>query len=360
MKVHFLWFISWLAASLAGLTAILFLIGFLATRAHLNMLGVSRFVEVTKEQYIHEGIRFSVDFGFHYGWLILAAYLVLGIAGTSGAMVRRIVRNTFGFVVRRIGYSGSLVSSEVHRSFTALRLFFIRYKVWRQGVVLFMTLLVFWQWLEPFDTAYKWLEVPPVLLTSNPNDSTASKNAQLIQSSSSAEDIAERYSNWVYTVGLLGGAVIAGWGMLKGAPRRLFFLAPLLFMLSISMILLPVLYGIYRVPNIYPRIVFQTKKGIDGNWPSEGFLLGMSAGGLLVWAKECHVMVFLPKEQVLSVHIIDEMNIFENAPVLAKEKHCQGIPLGTVGNVLARDPYPLFSQLSGPGERDSLPPPLPS
>jgi hypothetical protein len=72
-------FSGWLTGALAGVGAILYALGYLVTRAHLNFLGVSGLFDQSNFFFIQEGAMFLLDVAVIIARTLLPILVVLGI-----------------------------------------------------------------------------------------------------------------------------------------------------------------------------------------------------------------------------------------------------------------------------------------
>src|SRR5579862_5065714 len=71
-------FSGWLTGALAGVGAILYALGYLVTRAHLNFLGVSGLFDQSNFFFVQEGAMFLADVAVIIARTLLSLVVVLG------------------------------------------------------------------------------------------------------------------------------------------------------------------------------------------------------------------------------------------------------------------------------------------
>ena len=72
-------FTGWLTGALAGVGAILYALGYLVTRAHLNFLGVSGLFDQSNFFFVQEGAMFLLDISVIAARTLLPIVVVLGV-----------------------------------------------------------------------------------------------------------------------------------------------------------------------------------------------------------------------------------------------------------------------------------------
>ena len=82
-------FVGWLSGSLAGLGAILYAFGYLITRAHLHLLGIS--LDYRNEHYMQEGAKFFLVFADLIGRIFLPLLISLGVIAVFAGLPIMIV-----------------------------------------------------------------------------------------------------------------------------------------------------------------------------------------------------------------------------------------------------------------------------
>ncbi|MCM8594484.1 hypothetical protein [Accumulibacter sp.] len=288
-------FLLWVGGSLAGITALLYATGYLVTRAHLSMLGLHGLVEVSSDQFLQEGAKLILAAGYTVLRTTLAlgalAGVVVFVAMLLGRLLDRVAAGR-----RCVDCATRVASSKGLRHllfaglFVALALHADHY------------LRVAEQPLAAIDLLY----VDPASLSVEPG--TGNRVAVWILGGDS-QQMDRDFDD------LLLGAILAGllafgaWRVVAPWPLRPWLVAPFVAALGISLVTLPMAYGVLQRPAHYPLVSLT----LDHDEPAARgslFLLSRTPDAFVLWNPEARRVLWLPAGAVRRAEIGAVKNLF--------------------------------------------------
>jgi len=285
--------IGWISGSLAGIGACFYACGYLSEGAYLHLLGATGLISLNHEQYVQEGGKFLVETSNIMAQVALDLLLVA------------VMIVVLGFLLRRTRFRHSLddVKSWFSRLSESKRSFL---RGLSYGILLLILLQVTGIELAHFTAP---LNVSDLLFTpANAvlNDVKASADAKEIRNSIFAGETA--YLN-DYFFGLTLSVIKAGvifliaWKIVEPWRLRLLLGAPFALAFFLSVLLLPMSYGVLKRPARFPTIVFDSHNKALSSGQGELYLLDRSNDSFVVWDADHRHVLWLPRTQVESAQI---------------------------------------------------------
>lgn len=278
--------LGWLSGSLAGIAALFFSCGYLITRAHMNLLGVSAIFSFTQEQYMLEGARFVADMVdrlarnalplLELTIMLLAAGFLLGQTRLRGLLEPARLRASDFLKCRQTGCRAACYG------LLLLLLFLIKQHLAMFGPPLAVSDLLF---LPAAPSGTKGSEIAGYLLSGD-RDSLESWYFDL--------------TLCVFKAALL---LLLAWRLTQPWRLRLLLTAPFALAFSLSVLLLPMSYGVLKRPVRFPSIVVNSENSMLASVRGELFLLDKTEDQFILWEAGTRRVLWLPRDQVLSAQI---------------------------------------------------------
>lgn len=283
--------ITWFGGSIAAFTAALYTAGYLAVRAHVNMLGLDVVLEVGGNEFLQEGAKFA----FMVGASLTLAALSVGVA--------------LAILAAPVLYARRLLT----RRMTATTLTRIAH-YWRRAFrpLLFAFVLIAFLW-----TVWSDIDVlrSPLCVTN-----VLYREPDLSQCGASLEDGARTFvtklkeasplalqSAYVamMTTVVLHAAFLTGVAAWLAAswPLRRWLLAPFVIAVALMLSLLPMDYGVMVRPVRYPRVELTLTERASSEIGAPLYLLQASDKTFTVWDASQRSVVWLPASVILRADV---------------------------------------------------------
>ncbi len=289
-------YLAGFGGTIGALTAVLFGVGFLVTRAHYGMLGVWSEIPIIKEAYLYEGGRFFVYSIYHLIFVVPYALVVTGILYVFKTMVSltfhgigKFTENVTGrkWLKRRHPFlkKSALTPWQFIVSISAIIIFPLLY-----SQPLFIERLLF----------YVKEMVPPNVI------------ARLLQQSRLEGKPLVIYYGWLVAGTLAMGFLIwyDQWENNDFTSKALRFALGMIFIFQI--LLLPINYGVLVKNTLYPVAYISIQKmSREKVW-----LLSESFQDLIIYRnnpqeKEMKGIFIVKKQDINELHIIGYENILK-------------------------------------------------
>ena len=288
-------FLLWVGGSLAGMTALLYATGYLVTRAHLSMLGLHGLVEVSSDQFLQEGAKLILAAGYTVLRTTLAlgalAGVVVFVAMLLGRLLDRVAAGR-----RCVDFATRVASSKGLRHFLFAGLFL--------ALALHADhyLRVAEQPLAAIDLLY----VDPASLRVEPGK--GNRVAVWILGGDS-EQMDRDFDDLLLGAILAGLLALGAWRVVAPWPLRAWLVAPFVAALGISLVTLPMAYGVLQRPAHYPLVSLT----LDHDEPAARgslFLLSRTPDAFVLWNPESRRVLWLPAGAVRRAEIGAVKNLF--------------------------------------------------
>lgn len=279
--------LGWLSGSLAGIAAIFYACGYLIKRAHLNLLGIGALFSFSEEQYTQEGARFIADMA---DLLARIALPLLMVAITLAAAF---------FLLRRTGLRHQMDAAKEKCTELAEQ------KPWAWRSAAYAVLLVFLVFLIDRELALFGAPLTVSDLLFAPS-AAADGNAGQIRAWLVAGDRASLdnlYFNLTLAVIKGGVLFLLAWRVVEPWRLRILLTAPFALAFLLSVLMLPMAYGVLKRPAKFPRIVADSESKLLAGVRGEVYLLDKTDDEFILWDAAARRVIWLPRDEVKSAEI---------------------------------------------------------
>lgn len=301
-------FSGWLTGALAGVGAILYALGYLITRAHLNFLGVSGLFEQNNFFFIQEGAMFLLDSAVIIAQTLLRILVVLGIIGMA------------------LGVCGYGIARLVTRRAPRLTDRTSRWKEamsrWREHLLLCqllyaaLLLLFFLHSDKYLDEFNRPLQISNVLYgqsgTQSADDARDPRTTELRKWLLEGNETQAH----AYFFNLLFGEVLAGlllmtaWQITDGWRWRPLWVSWFVISFIIYTASLPMMYGVLWVSTKYPVVTLGSTDEALTRGLGTLFLLSKTDTEFVVWDAKGKRLLWIPKSEIKWADVRRVGNLF--------------------------------------------------
>lgn len=292
-------FIGWLSGSVAGIAAILYACGYLASQTFLHLLGIGGLVNYDYQTYLQRGANFLVDaLGLALSVLLpLAAAIIL--SGMLGYLLCLGVKRLFGeagFAVRiKRGLAG------IHKEHPLLG--------WG-GVYCLLLLLFFvllFQNLELFEAP---LSISGLLYDAGRMASVTGDHPDLKGKMAGwivhqkIEDLKGHFATLMVLELSAGLLLLLAWRVTERLPFRSLLVSPFVIIFALYISLLPMVYGPLMVKiELAPVSVSMAGEAVSGK-PERYYLVTATDDGFSLWRPAEKRLVWLPKRELRAIEFM--------------------------------------------------------
>lgn len=300
-------FSGWLTGALAGVGAILYALGYLVTRAHLNFLGVSGLFDQSNFFFIQEGAMFLLDVAVIIARTLLPIVVVLGIIAAvlvvAGYGIARILASRAPSLAERMNQWKDVMLS------------------WREHLllcqVLYAALLMLFfvhtdTYLNDFNRP---LQISNVLYGESGIGTTVSSDPKTVALRKSLLQGEEKLTH-AYFFNLLFGEVLAGlllmmaWRVTDGWRWQPMWVSWFVISFIIYSASLPMMYGVLWVSAEYPIITFKSPDDTLTHGLGTLYLLSKTDTEFVVWDAQGKRLLWIPKDEIKWADVKRVGNLF--------------------------------------------------
>ncbi len=285
-------FIAWVTSSLAGIAALLYVVGYLSTVAQLHLLGLGRLVAYSNEHYLEEGGNFFIAIGPTLLLVLLLLSLALLALSLLPAAWRRVHPGAAETAHdARPSPRGRLVAAARGILYAALLLtLFVRFD-----------LDVF---AEPL-TLSNLLLAEPASVTPPSDGAIGQRDLQRHLAAGERRPLQAAFSWRLYQEVLIVGLFVACWYLTASWRFRLVALLPFAAAALLYTIFLPMLYGVLMGQMLFPVVTIELADAGPGRGAASQRLLLLSKGEqeFVVFDRAERKIVWLPRDRVHRVEI---------------------------------------------------------
>jgi hypothetical protein len=300
-------FSGWLTGALAGVGAILYALGYLVTRAHLNFLGVSGLFDQSNFFFIQEGAMFLLDVAVIIARTLLPIVVVLGIIAAvlvvAGYGIARILASRAPSLTERMNQWKDVMLS------------------WREHLllcqVLYAALLMLFfvhtdTYLNDFNRP---LQISNVLYGESGIGITVSSDPKTVALRKSLLQGDEKLTH-TYFFNLLFGEVLAGlllmmaWHVTDGWRWQPMWVSWFVISFIIYSASLPMMYGVLWVSAKYPIITFSSPDDTLTHGLGTLYLLSKTDTEFVVWDAQGKRLLWIPKDEIKWADVKRVGNLF--------------------------------------------------
>lgn len=279
--------LAWLSGSLAGIGAVFYACGYLIKRAHLNLLGIGALFSFSEEQYMQEGARFMADMA---NLLARIALPLLMVAIALAAAV---------FLLRRTGLRRRMDAAWEWLAQLAER------KPWAWRSAAFGALLVLLTLLIDRELALFGAPLAISDLLFAPSGGAGGDAGQIREwlMAGDRTSLDNLYFNLTLAVIKGGVLLLLAWRVVEPWRLRILLAAPFALAFLLSVLMLPMAYGVLKRPARFPRIVADSESKILAGVQGEVFLLDKTDDEFVLWDAVARRVIWLPRDEVKSAEI---------------------------------------------------------
>jgi len=287
-------FIAWLSGSLAALAAVFYAFGYLITLANLQMLGLDSLV-----------LGFDPDFYIQRGARFVLYVLRLTLEFTLSPITAIVLVVTLGLALGRISARAGIAGIPKW-----IKTFYGRVAGWitRNAAIVYTVLLLIllqhlFQVYENTTSPFRISELlfrPPDAAVAGPGNETGLVVQALIR-----RDIQALRLKFLFTLILLaetGFFLYLAWRVTHALKPRILLVAPFALIFAMSVIALPMVYGIIVLPNAYPTVRL-ARTGANEVTPERYFLMNASNDFLVLWDSRATRLLWVPQGDVKRLEI---------------------------------------------------------
>ncbi|HBG06390.1 MAG: hypothetical protein A2075_05645 [Geobacteraceae bacterium GWC2_58_44] len=288
--------LGWLSGSLAGIAAVFFACGYLIKRAHLNLLGISALFSFTEEQYMQEGARFVAEMADLLARIALPLLMLAIMVVAAGFLLlrtglRRRLDPVKERLTRFIECRGPECRSAGYGLLLVLLVLLIDREISLFGAPLAVSDLLFAPSVAAGGDAGRireWLVA---------GDRTSLDNL---------------YFNLTLSVIKAGVLLLLAWRVVEQWRLRILLTAPFALAFLLSVLLLPMSYGVLKRPARFPRITVDSESGMLASVRGELYLLDKTGEEFVLWEAATRRVLWVPRDEVKSAEIGQARFLFGN------------------------------------------------
>ena len=315
-------FVVWLTGSVAGLTAVLYGIGYLVTRAHFSVLGLYGFAEVGNDYFLQEGAKFFVVVGYKIARAAAPLLAVLAFLALVVFVIWLLAR----FALRRLTPGARL--GDVGQRLRSRLLSIRNADFWRASAFVLFLFAALNEAGTSVIASQRPLCIANLLYATGQQGqcggTTGHADAVAIREALLAGDTATldlRFESILFGIAGTSILIYLAWRLAPAWRHRGWLLAPLLLALALFAILLPMDYGVLERPISYPLVRITPNDGQAEIDQGPLFLMNKTDSGFVVWSATSRHVVWLPNSGIKRAEISSVENLF----------HAQGAQSGNGG-----------------------------
>ncbi len=322
--------IGWLAGSLSGVMALMYAVGFLCAKSHLNMLGIELYSGLAAGAYVEIGAKFfyiTVIMLFEglidLGRTVLPACALFFIPALivvvgAGAVVARIRRSTLRKTLRTWYAALSQWGPEARSA--------------RVVASCFLALVLLWGGSQ-YRNLFAPVQISGVLHMTCAN----TPGAVDAQSVASLLACKIRMQEHAVTRGYYSGLVSLVFGLFlvvvpfrrrflgQGETRMFYF--PLMLLFVIYSLVLPLTYGALVMPNDFPLVNITAKSNSEIQVPENPFyLIHQGEKFSILWHAGNAASYVIPASDITTLEVTGRASLFSDQSIPPKDRHSGGTP----------------------------------
>ena len=276
--------LGWLSGSLAGIAAIFYACGYLIKRAHLNLLGISALFSFSEEQYMQEGARFVAEMADLVARIALPLIMVaIVLAAAVFLLLRTGLRRHWDTVKARYAEGTPWA--------------------WRSagyGALMVLLILLVDRELAAFSAP---LAVSDLLFApSAPGSGDAGRIREWLVTGDRAS-LDNLYFNLTLGVIKGGALLLLAWEIAEPRRLRMLLTAPFALAFLLSVLMLPMAYGVLKRPARFPSIIADSESKMLAGVRGTLFLLDKTGDEFVLWDSVARRVIWLPRDEVKSAEI---------------------------------------------------------
>lgn len=291
----------WLGGSLAGLTAILYVCGYLITTAHTYMLGLHGLVDFGKDYFLLEGAKFVLAVVIGVAQVIIGPGPILAMALVTPLALAVILAK--GPLIRAWNRLKEWYEPRSNVAWmTALRFSLYCVLLITCSVIAFRSLSAISFHLQISDLLYSAVD-----------DATCKREAIGVRDALLCGRFAEpqlAFNRQLWSVITLMVLSSIAWHLVSKWRWRAWLIGPLVFVTGLLFLMLPMEFGVLLKPTRYPLVLVQTEASA-GHGPTRGlFLIDRSDKGLTAWDPATRRVLWIPVGDVTRMDTLRVNELF--------------------------------------------------
>lgn len=299
-------FIGWLSGSLAGIGALLSFFGYLATAAHLKLLGLDiTLFGFGAEYYLQRGGNFLFYVVDTFGQRIFLPLMVIGLIPLTVFLAVDLFPDD-GRLRQWLKSQKEKFLASCSRQATRLRTI----------ATLILILLLFLQLGPSLDNLINPLKISDLLYRVNNADTATNDCLVQVLVDQRREILAKKFFFLIFEMFRAGLYLLIVWYITENIRYRLIINIPFVMIFALYLIFLPMNYGVMRIKSEFPVLTLTDKK-IEKSPQQSYFLLSKSDKAFVLWDAPNQKIIWLPTSKVGSVVI------GRNQPLWPKNKQSE-------------------------------------
>ena len=293
-------FVGWLTGSLAGIGTVFYTSGYLASRAHLNLLGMSGIINYGYEYYVQEGAKFFLGVSQIIARISLGLFAVLALIAAAILIILTLLFRDLARLRDFFSRGGQFVLEVYHGNICRLLLY---------GVVLIALIIHSGSYLEKFGQP---LSISNVLYdnsdTTRTDDDSHKIRSWILKGELESIKGHFEYLLWGEITAII--LLLAACEICVDFPWRLIWLTPFFLSATIFTLTLPMAYGILLRPMRYP-IILVTSKNKQIPDDQKLFLLNKTEKELILWDSIRRKVIWIAADSVERAEVIGVAPLFD-------------------------------------------------
>lgn len=295
-------FMVWIGGSLAGLTAILYVCGYLITTAHIYTLGLYGLVEFSKDYFLLEGAKFVLAIVIGVAQIVVGPASILVMAGLAPlALVAIFAKPALAraWGVLRDGYRSHSASAW----FVAVHFALYCALLIAAAVIAFESLRAIAFHLQIADLLYSRVDPARCELEQVPvRDAFLCGRFEVLRSAFNAQ---------LWSAITLVALSAVAWHLVARWRWRAWLIGPMLFVTVLLVLMLPMEFGALLKPTRYPVVRIQARSAAPSSPVRDQFLIDRSERGLIVWDPAVRHVVWIPAGDIARMETLAVRELFD-------------------------------------------------
>ncbi|MFC3551591.1 hypothetical protein ACFOLC_11285 [Lysobacter cavernae] len=295
-------FVLWIGGSLAGMTAILYVCGYLITTAHIYALGLYGLVDFSKDYFLLEGAKFFLSIVIGIAQVAVSPLVILVTAAAIPfALIAVLTR-------RKLLQHGQRLRDMYEAHATTTWAIVARLSLY--CVLLVASAMIAFDSLRAISFH---LQISG-LLYSNPGtlhcqaDLIALREAFLCGRFDVLRSV---FNAQLWSAVQLVVMCCIGWHVVSRWHWRAWLIGPLLFVTALLVLMLPMEFGALLKPSRYPVVRIETKDARAPPIATGQFLIDRNERGLTVWDPPTRRVLWIPSDDVARMETVGIRELFE-------------------------------------------------
>lgn len=294
-------FMVWIGGSLAGMTAILYVCGYLISTAHIYTLGLYGLVDFSKDYFLLEGSKFVLAIVISLAQTVISPMAILAatvLAPVALAMI--LARKPLARTWKRLQASHA---SHADSSWAVAAGFLVYCALLITGAMIaFESLRAISFHLQIADLLYS---------TVNPDECRSG----LIQVRDAFlcgrfADLRSAFNTQLWSVLQLIALSCIAWYVVARWRWRAWLIGPLAFVTVLLTLMLPMEFGALLKPTRYPVVRIHPVEPVPGSPVRDRFLIDRSDRGFTVWDPSTRRITWIPAGDVARMETIAVRELF--------------------------------------------------